>query len=82
MSVVCVGPKDEPNELECIDMSKESIRQAAAGTCVHVHIWISGTVVQNIMMEKIIHFVLNYLCKKSPWHKCLTYCYGTCLRST
>ena len=35
MSIVCVGPKDESNEMECINMSKESIRQAAAGTYIH-----------------------------------------------
>ena len=39
--MVCVGPKDGTNDdLECIDMSKESVRQAAAGVCVRASVYV------------------------------------------
>jgi len=68
VSVVCVGPKDEPDELECIDMSRESIRQAAAGTLVCMFVCIGMYVCMCVCM-----YVCVYACMYVSMHACGIY---------
>ena len=49
MSIVCLGPQAPNEDLECVDVKKESVRQAAAGVfmyiCIHVcmYVWYSSS---------------------------------------
>lgn len=38
MSVVCLGSKTPNEDLECIDVKKEAVRQAAAGMYVRISV--------------------------------------------
>ena len=40
MSIVCLGPQAPSQDLECIDVKKESVRQAAAGVFMYIRIYV------------------------------------------
>ena len=54
MSVVCLGPQAPSQDLECIDVKKESVRQAAAGMFICVCMY--------VCMYILCMYVCMYVC--------------------